>query len=363
MSRIAVWLTPVVDLTRGLPSMFQNPMPTVLLQTLIWLVALAAAAAGAALLAGRRAGTRVGRSGGLSPFVALGLALEAAVTIAVSLVWATNHAQPATPSSSGPELLARYAARGDSVALSYRPFHVIAAHDVPPRLVLARSRRGDAGGVAVARHLPPGTYEVTGTLAAPAAGRMQLRTDRLSPPIADWDMSAAGVPWTRSFDLPVAVSSLSLEADAAALASLQGVTVRATSIAAPGDSLAGEAGAAARYGPAVVFLMSGDAWVEPGGIWVAGKSAATFAFSSDGGSPIRLSLRTGAPETAVVLESGTWREAFALRAGDDHVIQLPVDPRRSATPLRVSSSEGFRPVDVDPRSEDDRLLGVRIETR
>ena len=45
MSRVALWLTPVVDLTRALPSMFQNPLPTVLLQTAIWLAAISSAVA------------------------------------------------------------------------------------------------------------------------------------------------------------------------------------------------------------------------------------------------------------------------------------------------------------------------------
>ncbi len=53
MSRVALWLTPVVDLTKALPSMFQNPLPTVLLQTAVWLAAISSAVAVGAVL-GRR---------------------------------------------------------------------------------------------------------------------------------------------------------------------------------------------------------------------------------------------------------------------------------------------------------------------
>ena len=118
-----------------------------------------------------------------------------------------------------------------------------------------------------------------------------------------------------------------------------------------------------RYGPVAVFLIGGNAWVEPGGIWVAGGSNAEFAIAPDGQSPIQLSVHSGPVDNELTLESGTWRERVALKAGEGRVLQLPTDGRSRATPLKVTAANGFRPVDVDPESEDERFLGVRIETR
>ena len=52
-----------------------------------------------------------------------------------------------------------------------------------------------------------------------------------------------------------------------------------------------------------------------------------------------------------------------LKAGEGEVLQLPTDGRSRATPLKVTAANGYRPVNVDPESEDERFLGIRIEPR
>jgi hypothetical protein len=80
-------------------------------------------------------------------------------------------------------------------------------------------------------------------------------------------------------------------------------------------------------------------------------------------APVQLFVRNGPLENAVTLESGAWREALTLRPGEERLMQLPIDANRSTTPLRVQASRGFRPSDVDGKSDDRRLLGVWLETR
>lgn len=191
-----------------------------------------------------------------------------------------------------------------------------------------------------------------------------MRTDLASPPIADWDVASFDTDWKKLVALPVGVIRLEMDPDAAARNSLRDVSLhRASPAQQPGDLRNREAKAGARYGPVVIFLMNGEAWLEPGGIWIAGASKAEFAVASDAQSAVSLFIRSGALDNVVTLESGTWRERFEFKPGEETVVQLPIDRRNQTTRLRVSATSGFRPVDVDPKSEDDRFLGARIEAR
>src|SRR5205085_5872503 len=75
ISRVAHWLSPVVDLTRALPSLFQNPPPTVLLQSAVWIAALTVAVGFGALS---------NKSGRGAVILGFALTLDAAPMVAVS---------------------------------------------------------------------------------------------------------------------------------------------------------------------------------------------------------------------------------------------------------------------------------------
>jgi hypothetical protein len=355
MSRVALWLTPVVDLTKALPSMFQNPLPIVLLQTAVWLAALASAVAAA---------TVFGRRSHAAAILGFGLTLEAATMAAVSLVWRSNGASVATPHAAGPVVLRRYHPQSNQIAVAFRPFHRLEPADVPGRIVLA----GSLSALPRARslrtvHLPAGIYEVTGTAAGPSAGRLKLRTDRVSPPIADWEVASLATHWKKHLVLPVPVAALEIDADAAARQTVRDASIRAASLVEPSHGLEErEAKRGARYGTVVVFLMSGDAWIEPAGIWVAGGSNAEFAIAPDRAAPVYLSVRNGPADNTVMLESARWRENLKLAPDERLTVQIPTDGRSQATPLKISATNGFRPVDVDPKSDDERFLGVWIQT-
>ena len=213
-------------------------------------------------------------------------------------------------------------------------------------------------------HLPPGTYEVTGFAIGAPAGHVRLITDRQSPAIAEWDVASFEPLWKRQIAIPVGVAALQVDLDAAAQQCLREVVVRAASVLPQRERVAEgrEAGHGARYGPAVLFLLDGIAWVEPGGIWVGRGANTEFVIAPDPHAPIHLFVRNGAVDNSVTLESGTWHDDLALKPGEERVIEIPVGAG-PGTRLTVLSADGFRPADVDPKSSDDRLLGVWIETR
>ena len=356
MSRVALWLSPVVDLTTALPSLFQNPSRVVLVQTAVWLAAIAAAVAVTAFFS---------RRGHATVMLVGGLAFEVAAMVAVSSVWRSNDAVVATPYPAGPALLRRYDPEARQIALAFRPFHRIEPTDLLRRIVLARtlSTTHRAESVTMA-HLHAGVYAVSGKTIGAASGRVRLKTDRVSGPIAEWDAASLESNWTRHVTLPVALVSLQFETDVAARSAIRDVSIRAVSVSAPEEGLGNrEARRGARYGPATVFLLGGNAWVEPAGIWVAGASAAEFIIVPDPSSAFQLFVRNGPVENIVTLESGSWRKTLALTPSEERLVPVPANPRRRTTPLHVDAANGFRPADVVPQSQDLRFLGVWIETR
>jgi hypothetical protein len=356
MSRVAAWLTPVVDLTKALPSLFQNPPLMVVYQTAVWCGTL-----GAAILVAKRL-----RRARAPMALAVGLPLQIAIMAGASWVWQNNGAVVPRPNVAGPALLQTVDAVARQIAVSYRPFHRLDVRDLPGRVVLARAFRTGSGEEAIdLPSLPAGTYEVRGTVIGSAAGNVVVRTDRLSGPIEVWFAGSLGSTWTRQVTIPIDVAGLRVEVDKAARTSIRDVSIHAVSLSgAPEGFENREARRGARYGQALVFLLDGQAWVEPVGTWVAGASSAEFAIAPDPGRVPSLFLRNGPVANEVALESGAWRERVTLRPGEEQLIDVvPMHGRHSPTPLNVTAATGFRPAEVDPKSQDQRYLGVWIETR
>jgi hypothetical protein len=354
MSRVAMWLTPVVDLTRALPSLFQNPPATVLAQTAIWLTAIAAAVAVGALA------NRLGRQ---ATVLAFGLAIELTTMVAVSLVWRSNHVTAVTPGASGPAVLRTLAPRTRQLALAYRPFGRMSLAALPERVVLARMLPatpavGEWTGMV---HLPAGIYEVRATIVGRGHGGLRVSTDRRSPPIADWTIKSDASEWHETLTIPVAVSALHVDIDGSLHESLRDVSVRAISLLP--ERTTGEARSAARYGPDVLYLTDGTAWLESTGAWVGGYSHALFLVAADDPGAVHLFVRNGPVANRVRLATRGWSQDLDLTPGGERLIDVPTDPRRAGASLEVRSSAGFRPINVDPKSQDDRLLGVWIATR
>jgi hypothetical protein len=124
-----------------------------------------------------------------------------------------------------------------------------------------------------------------------------------------------------------------------------------------------EARRATRLGSSLVFWLTGEAWVEPGGAWIGGRSEAEFSIATDPHSPLQLLVRNGPVENHVTLTSAAWKETLQLDPDDERVVQVPSGLNSRLTPLTVAVSNGFRPADVDAGSDDRRLLGVWIEAR
>ena len=355
VSRLLLWLSPVVNLTKAVPSLFQNPPEMVVVQAAIWALAIV----GAVVLA-RLSGSGRGST------VRLGLALEVAAMVAVSLVWRTNHVDAATPASGGTAVLDAYQADSSQLALAYRPFRRVRLAELPADIVIARTLSSNPRREwSEMTHLPPALYEVSGTVVGTPAGHIRVVTDRRTPPLAEWDAAQLEGAWKRTLLIPVAVAGLQIDLDGDAQRHVRDLTVRAVSVVPRADRPAdgAEAGHGARYGTAAVYALTGTVWVEPGGVWVGGAGEAGFVVRPDQPGAIHLFLRNGPVTNLITLVSGSWRQEVRLQAGEERVVDVPADPRRLAAPLQVMSAQGFRPSEVNPKTDDDRFLGVWIATQ
>jgi hypothetical protein len=108
-----------------------------------------------------------------------------------------------------------------------------------------------------------------------------------------------------------------------------------------------------------VFFFDDRAFAEPSGFWVAGARTTRFAVRPDAGGSAALTVRNGPVDNPVVLESGAWRQAFTMRAGEERRVDVPLDGGGAAV-LTIQSGARFRPSDVNPASRDTRFLGVFV---
>jgi hypothetical protein len=174
----------------------------------------------------------------------------------------------------------------------------------------------------------------------------------VTQPIAAFD---AGV----RIDLPLPVRTLLVRADEGARDQLRGIQLRPLpGVVHPVSSQA--ARRAVRYDGGTAFFVDDRSFPEPAGFWIAGERQSAIAFRGDRPRAIPLVLRNGATPNRVTLESGRWRDERSLAAGEEQRVDVPADASGAAL-IRIHSSAGFRPSDVDANSRDNRYLGVFVQ--
>jgi hypothetical protein len=364
-SRLLTWLSPLVNITAGLPSVFQTDPSTALLHGLVWIAAIALTAV-IGVLVERRGGSPV------SIALALGFSAMASATVALSVVWwhhglslsgAPAHASPITPASGTAAFLDRYDPDSRQITIRYGPVHRVSPQDVLSSLTLAESMgpaTRDAPAIAVFR-VPAGLYAIEGE--GRGSDPLTVTVDSEFGPQWKWNLDessgTSSSKWRREFRLPVQARGVAVMAPGASR-----VTLRPISIAGSRGRIARtEPEHVARYGPAVVFLMGGHAFMERGGTWVEGGRSAEFAISADDGAPVHLLVRNPPVANTVLLEATGWREQLVLAPGEERLIALPRTASSGAVVLRVSAAQGARPTEFERGSVDSRYLGCWIETR
>jgi hypothetical protein len=214
--------------------------------------------------------------------------------------------------------------------------------------------------------LPAGRYGLDVVFppgAPPVDGSLALQVGRGGPAYQSWDveMTPPGT-WGRAFELPVDAGFVGVKVtpDLAAAGPRIRLTPQRVVAASARPTTRGVLGSA-RYGDLQVFVHGEDAWPERDGVWVRGASTAELTVRTATPRPLTLDVRAGARAVDVALAIGGQNRTVALAAGETATVTFTADA--AARALRITTSDGFVPAEVEPGSRDRRLLGCWITFR
>jgi len=317
-------------------------------------MAAIALTAAAGMFAERRGAART------SVALCVGLAAIATSAIALSIVWRDHGAgTPMTPTPATGALLRQFDPDSRQLAIQYDPIRRVRARDMLTNLTLAEAGADPAlrdAPTITLFGLPAGVYGIEGS--GPRSGALTVTVDSEFGPQWMWPPDDSPAAWRREFRLPTPVRALVLKAESGH------VRVRPASIAGSKQQVASDFPEhVARYGPAVVFHVGGQAFMEAGGAWVEGGRSADFAVSAEAATPVRLLVRNPPVSNVVTLEGDGWRQYFVLAPGEERTTTLPFPPGSPAMKVRVTAAHGARPSEFEPGSTDTRFLGCWIETQ
>jgi hypothetical protein len=230
----------------------------------------------------------------------------------------------------------------------------------------------DHGGfIGAPMPLPPGWYKLTVWLegSRPADGQLQMTLGH-EQVVASTNGTLAN-PASLAFELPIQTPAIwirltdqttarhVLRAEVEPLAVVS-VAERPRVAVRSLESIPGHVGS-------FVVYVDGHTFPEHGGnFWTHGlERGRVMVKPSIGAHQLVLTLRTGPAGQTVHVTSGSEKRVVTLRPEQQESVTFDLPPGVTWFPIDVQASTAFRPVDVDPRSFDNRELGclVRVELR
>ena len=352
------WAGPLANLGTGLPTFLRTSESQAWVQSLVWLTAVI----GSWLLV--RSSMGVGRSR-LTVALALVGVYAAAGMGAISIAWRLNGSSGTRPLPAQLDLL--YAvADGRGAAVAFDPLVRVPLPEIPARIVMelrqpAGRRPGD---IVMAGPVPAGTYTVGPAPGArigsggPASGvqsrHIEIGVGRQFAPV--WEIADGG---SAIVSFPVNVSELLIRG----YEPNEGVALRARSIVPTNSRVTNEvARRARRYRQTRVFFTDGGAYPEADAFWVRAATSAGVVIQPDElVAAITFHIRNAPVENTLAIESGRWRDELKLAPNEERQLSVPSSRASPATLVRLSTTSGFRPSDVDPSNRDRRYLGVWVK--
>jgi hypothetical protein len=360
-SRAAEWVSPLIDFPLGLPSFFRQAPGGAVLRASVW-VGFLCAAVWALWAFERKANPR----GGLA--LAVPVSLAVAIMGAATTVWALDGG--AINKEIALSVLAGYDGRLRPTGFDLEARTIVPSQTLLPKLVVSTPvRRGTPSAqtlLLAPTPVPGGEYELHLEDDAPAHGSGKLVIGRLAHPVKIWDLAGDLRHAAAKVQLPVTVGSLVVLGDEGASSGTLTLIPRRI-WEAPSRLTSEIARRVEPYGPAQVFFFAGydrNTFLEGPGFWVRGGGGVQLAVTRDDRRvPLQMFVRNAAATNQVQIEINGAERVYNLEPGEELTIPVPVaDPRPGAL-IRIQSSSGFRPAEVEPGSTDTRFLGVWIEFR
>jgi hypothetical protein len=368
-SQVLEYIAPSASLWTLWPTFLRQPPATAAAMTITWLAPI--------LFTGwilGRLPSRAGTSG--HALLGSSLALVASLAITSALVQAAF--EPSTPPADvarrpRARLLDEFDDLRRPLALRYAPLGRLDPATVPGLFPLVVNDAGQRVSDPASRlfgqrlSLPAGRYGVdlvfANAAAGPVDGTLDVRVGRTGPPFQRWPVAVTPPgSWGRAFSLPVDAGFVGFEASPGIAG--EGPQLRLTPQQVVPVSRRPAVPAvlgSGRYGDILLFVHGDDAWPEPEGLWVRGRSTAAITIVSATPRPLTVAVRAGARPVEVEVRIGSTTRHVALTPGQTTPLIFPAV--FDAQLMQVTTSDGFVPADVEPGSRDHRLLGCWIEVR
>jgi len=351
------------------PSFVKGSLLLACAQTLCWL----AAAAGAAVLLSRAKAASPGPAALLTMTVFVA-ALSLIAVLVPRLPGAVPRQDIDLAARSRLHALDRFDSRVTPTAVRYdQAVQVSDANSLLPYLSLQvtpglRSDRTPARLIHNGRFsLPAGTYSVAvafGQQVPPRPLPLSLQVGRAGSPLRSWQLQPQpGETWRTEFTLPVDANFIGLRGPLELERAIDRITITPTLVVDAGARpQLPPVIAAMNYSDAAIFLHDEHAHAELNGLWVLGRRTAAFTIAPAPGQPVQVVLRfhSGGTANTVRMSAPGWEWEGAVVVGQGAEVELPpaVD---GLIPLTVTTTNGFRPSDLDAGSRDSRLLGIWVE--
>jgi hypothetical protein len=358
------WLNGSINLALGTPSWWQGQRITsleLMRDTTIWLSVFGVAWM---LLRAVESGRWL-RSRGVLCVTSAG-AYALAAMLSLTIVWAFAGAQPINSAPAQLDVLRRVSRESHLVAVSLPGFKRVVTTAVPSMLRIQPPLSDAPGGAGPNDRplyqiplVPAGSYRITPQLARLGVMMIGIGRDQFSlvrrelnedPPVLNFPVDVRAIVIRGGESQPRAPNRLSL-------------WIEPISIVPPSQRLTSDyAKHAVRYGTTNVYFLDERSFPEPEAFWVGGARTSTIVLQPPTDASAAMLLVRNAPvDNHVAFESTAWRDEMTLAAGEERRVHVPIDLQRGAALLTITTSSGFRPSAVDPKSRDDRFLGVYVK--
>jgi hypothetical protein len=345
------WVSPAVDLAGALPGVHRSTPGMALTVALVWAGAAALAWVAIAAIARGASDARAR--------VSAGLILGCAATAAIAVAWRVDGGgDPRLPGGAEQAALATWQRHPRATLIEGQGAGIRRARAARARAHLVLEARPVGSGRQLHLELPslpPGRYRFTQV--APLPSPLALRGGRGG---LDWRRLEGTAVSTMDVDVPVTVpAATAWPLDASAALTVRTPRTLTVEPLAVSDSATGERDVArqvVRYGAHDIFFLDEESYPEAGGFWV--RPGRTRIVVGETSGAFALIVRNAPLANRLEVTAGTWGRTLDLAPGQE--VRLEVPPSGSATPVSLRAATGVRPVDLDPRNRDFRLLGAWI---
>jgi hypothetical protein len=170
-------------------------------------------------------------------------------------------------------------------------------------------------------------------------------------------------PAVVSFDLPLRTPAFVGVSDVTAARAVSRVVIRPLTLVPQSARDANASHVVEPVGgeiPGYMAYADDHTYPENGVFWTRDTQQGSIVVVTAGASTLRLVLHVGPTGGPIAIEVGGQSSEVEMRPDETRELSFPLTPGTRRVAVSVKSARSFRPADVDPRSDDRRLLGCQV---